>query len=130
MIWQEVVWNEHIFIEAKSIDKRTAEDGRIAIKLFDKGLFKNDLVGMYEFDLSYIYLKDEHLLKHKWLALNNPGADNYAEIMGYVKVSIQVSATGDEQSQIKEDDAELEDPDILMSPSLKPVFYQVKIRLF
>lgn len=126
----EVVWNEHIFIEATGIDKRAAENGRITLKLFDKGLFKNDLVGLYEFDLSYIYLKEKHLLLHKWVALNNPGADNYAEICGYVKLSIQVTATGDESVQIKEDEAEREDPDILMSPSLRPVFYQVTIRLF
>ena len=92
----EVVWNEHIFIEPRNIEKRDAESGKICIKLMDKGLLKNYMIGMFEFDLSFIYLKDEHVLKNQWLALNNPGADNYAEICGYVKVSVQVTATGDE----------------------------------
>jgi hypothetical protein len=78
---------------------------------------------MFEFDLSFIYLKDKHLLLHKWLALNNPGAENFSEICGYVKVSISVSASGDEQVQINEDTAKVEDTDIMMSPSLNPTFY-------
>lgn len=98
----EVIWNEHIFLEPRDIEKRDAENGKISIKLMDKGLFKKEMIGMFEFDLSFIYLKDGHVLEHKWLALNNPGADNFAEIMGYVKVSIEVTATGDEQAQIKE----------------------------
>lgn len=101
----EIVWGEHIFIEPRGVDKRDAESGKITIKLMDKGLFKDALIGMFEFDLSFIYLKDKHVLFHKWLALNNPGADNFAEICGYVKVSISVAATGDEQVQITEDKA-------------------------
>lgn len=101
----------------------------------DKGLFKNALIGMYEFDLSYIYLSEsengeKHAMEHKWLALNNPGSENYMNINGYVKVSISVIATGDEQVELKQEAEEKENPDILMSPSLNPTFYQVKIRIF
>ena len=126
----EVVWSEHIFLEPKNIDKKDAEDGKISIKLQDKGLFKDALIGSYEFDLSFIYLKKDHVLLHKWIALNNPGSENFAEICGYVKVSISVAATGDEQVQIKDDTSGVEDPDILMSPSLNPTFYQIRIRFF
>lgn len=126
----EIVWGEHIFLEPRGVDKRDAESGKITIRLMDKGLFKDALIGLYEFDLSYIYLKDKHVLEHKWLALNNPGADNFAEICGYVKVSISVAATGDEQVQIVEDTAMIEDTDVLMSPSLNPTFYQIKLRIF
>lgn len=62
----------------------------------DKGLFKDAMIGMFELDLSFIYLKDNHVLESKWLALNNPGAENFSEICGYAKVSISVCATGDE----------------------------------
>lgn len=124
----ETIWNEHIFIEPLAIDKRTAEEGKITIKLMDKGLFKDALIGMFEFDLSFIYLKEKHVLFHKWLALNNPGGENFAEICGYVKVSISVAASGDEQVQITDDTSGKEDPDILMSPSLNPTFYQIKLR--
>ena len=52
------------------------------------------------------------------------------EICGYVKVSISVIATGDEQVELKPQLEEPENPDILMSPSLNPTFYQVKVRVF
>ena len=126
----ETSWNEHLFLEPMNIDKRDAEGGKLTIRLLDKGLFKDALIGLYEFDLSYIYLKDNHCIEHKWLALNNPGDENYMEICGYVKVSISVTATGDEGIELKEEEEEPENPDILMSPSLNPTFYQVTIRCF
>ena len=96
------MWNEHLFLEPLNVDKRDAEAGKLTIRLLDKGLFKDALIGLYEFDLSYIYLKDNHCIEHKWLALNNPGDENYMEICGYVKVSICVTATGDEGYELKE----------------------------
>lgn len=125
----EVTWGEHLFCEAKNIEKKKAEDGKIVIRLQDKGIFKNTLIGLFEFDLSYIYFMKDHLLLHKWLAFSNPNSENYSEITGYLKVSVNVTCTGDESVQIEEDDG-AEDPDVLMPPSLNPKFYQVKIRLF
>lgn len=46
----------------------------------DKGMFKDAMLGMFEFDLSFVYLKPDHVLLHKWIALNNPGGDDYATI--------------------------------------------------
>jgi len=39
----------------------------------------------------------DHLLLHRWIALSNPNAENYAEITGYLKLSISIAASGDEQ---------------------------------
>lgn len=115
----EVVWSEHIFIEAKDVEKKEAEEGTIKITLQDKGFFKNSVIGSYEFDLSFIYLMDNHVMLHKWLAFSNPETENYSEITGYCKVSINVTCTGDESVQIEDDDGP-EDPEILMPPSLNP----------
>jgi hypothetical protein len=125
----EVVWAEHIFIEAKNIDKKQAEEGKISIALQDKGFFKNSLIGLYEFDLSYIYFMKDHVMLHKWLAFSNPNSENYSEITGYLKLSINVTCTGDESVQIEEDDGP-EDSNVLMPPSLNPQFFQVKLRFF
>lgn len=125
----EVTWAEHIFIEAKDIEKKTAADGKILITLQDKGFFKNTMIGQYEFDLSYIYFMKQHLLLHKWLAFSNPNSENYSEITGYLKLSINVTCTGDESVPIDEDDGP-EDTNILMPPSLNPKFFQVKLRFF
>ena len=72
----------------------------------DKGFLKDTLIGEFEFDLSFIYLQDNHLMLHKWLALNNPHSegDSYKDINAYVKLSISVVTSGDEQLEIKEDD--------------------------
>jgi hypothetical protein len=60
----EVVWNEHLFIEPRNVEKRDAEDAKIVIKLVDKDFFRNSLIGMFEFDLSYIYFMKDHILRH------------------------------------------------------------------
>lgn len=56
------IWNEHIFFEPKNVEAARLEKGTIELKLMDKGFFKDALIGYYQFDLSYIYLKDQHAL--------------------------------------------------------------------
>ena len=92
----EVVYNEHLFAEARGVDKAEAENGKIMIKLMDKGFLKDALIGQFEFDLSFIYFMKDHLLLHKWLALSNPNGADFAKIQAYLKVSIAVACTGDE----------------------------------
>lgn len=60
----EVVYSEHIFLEAKNIDKEKAESAKVMLKLMDKGMFKDCLIGEFELDLSFIYLKKDHVLLH------------------------------------------------------------------
>jgi hypothetical protein len=62
----------------------------------DKGYLKDALIGQFEFDLSYIYFRKDHVLLHQWLALSNPNSENYSDITAYIKVSISVAASGDE----------------------------------
>lgn len=59
-----VVYNEHVFIECKKLDREQAERGKISLKVMDKGLFKDALVGQFEFDFSFIYFKKDHLMLH------------------------------------------------------------------
>ena len=92
----EVAYNEHIFLEAKNVEKERAESGKVMLKLMDKGMFKDCLIGEFELDLSFIYLKKDHVMLHQWLALSNPHGDNWADISCYMKVSVSVSCTGDE----------------------------------
>lgn len=125
----EVTWLEHIFLEPHNVEKKAAEEGKIKLRMVDKGLFKNSLIGEFEFDVSQIYFKKDHQLLHKWVALSDPYGDDYSQITGYIKVSISVTCTGDEAKEITEDTGE-EDTEILMPPSLNPTFYQIKIRVF
>jgi len=85
-------------LEPKGVEKEAAESGKILIKVMDKGLFKDVLIGEFEFDLSFIYFMKDHTMFHKWLALSNPHGENFADIACYLKVSISVSCEGDEQT--------------------------------
>jgi len=116
-------------MEPRAVDKKDAESAKITINLMDKGMFKDALIGTYEFDMSYIYFMKDHVLLHKWLALSNPNGEDYATIQAYMKVSISVACQGDEQVQIEEDTSLHEDTNVLMSPALNPQFYQIKLRI-
>ena len=126
----EVNWSEHLFLEPRDVTKKEAEDAQIVIRLLDKGLFKDALIGLFEFNLSFVYLKKDHVLLHQWIAFSNPNSENYSKITGYLKVSISVACSGDEQVQIEEDDGVEGDDNVLMPPQLNPKFYQIKIRIF
>ncbi len=62
----------------------------------DKGYFKDALIGMYEFDVAYIYFMKQHSLMHRWLALSNPNSPAFNEVTGYLKISITIAGVGDE----------------------------------
>jgi len=72
------------------------ESGKIEIKLLDKGFFKDELIGYYEFDLSYIYLMKDHAMLHKWIVMSNPEGEEFGKVTAYVKLSITICGTGDE----------------------------------
>jgi hypothetical protein len=40
------------------------EAAKIVVKLMDKGIFKDTMIGEYIFDLSAIYLRKDHLMEH------------------------------------------------------------------
>lgn len=62
----------------------------------DKGYFKDAIIGVYTFDVAFIYFMDKHSLLHRWVALSNPSSENFNEVAGYLKLSISVSTVGDE----------------------------------
>ena len=105
-----------MFLEPRDVTKKEAEDAQIVIRLLDKGIFKDNLIGIFEFNLSFVYLKKDHVLLHQWIAFSNPNSENYSKITGYLKVSISVACSGDEQVQIEEDDGVEGDDNVLMPP--------------
>ena len=48
------------------------------------------MIGVYEIDLSQVYLKPRHALLHQWIALSNPLMENFNDITGYLKLSVTV----------------------------------------
>ena len=109
------IWNEHIFFEPKNVETDRLAKGTIELKLMDKGFFKDALIGYYQFDLSYIYLKDQHALQHKWIVMSNPESEDFGEVTGFLKISITIAGSGDEQVPI-EDDPNPSDEDFIQPP--------------
>lgn len=123
------VWNEHLFFEPKNVEAARLEKGTIELKLMDKGFFKDALIGYYEFDLSTIYLKENHALMHKWVVMSNPESEDFGEVTGFLKISITIAGGGDEQVSI-EDDANPTEEDFIQPPQITPEFYQLHVRFF
>ena len=98
--------------------------------MMDKGIFKDAIIGLYEFDVAFIYFMPDHILLHKWIALSDPASENFNEVTGYLKLSISVAATGDEQIQINEDTAATGDDSVMMPPQIKPEYYQLRFRFY
>ena len=100
-------WNEHIFFEPRNVvrlyrlknifqEKEEIEEAKISVRVLDKGYFKDSVIGLYDFDVSYIYFMPKHSLLHRWVALSNPRSENYNQITGYLELSIAVTTKGDE----------------------------------
>ena len=81
-------------------EKEEIEQAKISVRVLDKGYFKDSIVGLYDFDVSYIYFMVKHSLLHRWVALSNPQSDNYNQIAGYLKLSIAVTTMNDETINI------------------------------
>ena len=74
----------------------------ITIKVMNKGLFRDEMIGTYEFDMTTVYFKDKHAILHQWIALFNPEGEDFSEITGNLKISIAVQGPGDEQVQLND----------------------------
>lgn len=105
------------------------EGGKLEIKLMDKGFLKDAIIGYYEFDLSFIYLMNDHAMLHKWIVMSNPESDDIGEVTGYLKLSVTITGESDAQVQIG-DDPNPDVDDIIQPPQIKPEFYQLYIRFF
>lgn len=123
------LWNEHIFFEPKNVEEDRLAQGRIEFSLMDKGFFKDALIGYYEFDLTYIYQMEDHAMFHKYVVMSNPESEEFGEVTGYLKLSITICGSGDEQVAI-DDDPNPDEEDIIQPPQIKPEYYQLYVKFF
>ena len=113
-----VIWNQHFFFEKEYIKRREFENAKVQITILQKRLLKNTMIGMYEFDLSSIYLKKHHTLFHAWAALSNIESTKFTNVTGYLKVSISVTGENDPAISLTEDTSyNREDNTNLMIPN-------------
>jgi hypothetical protein len=127
-----VTWNEHIFFEPKNLTQLEVENGKIQVRVLDKRLFKDAVIGLYNFDITQVYFKKDHSIFHQWVALSNPTALKYTEIAGYLKVSISVTGVGDEQVELGKDSIidHTKDTFVMVPPYIQTRYFQLKFRIF
>lgn len=65
------------------------------MRVKNKGVLKDQLIGMYEFDLTKIYFAEDHAMQHQWMALTNPESNDFGQISGNIKLSVAVQGPGD-----------------------------------
>lgn len=99
---------------------------KVKISLLVKSaVFKNTMIGVYEFDFSYIYFMEEHAMKHMWVALSNPSSEDYSAITGFLKISVSIHGSNDTPTLLEMDTSNSEE--MLMSSAAKPTFTQLKL---
>ena len=69
----------------------------------NKGIFRDEMIGIYEFDMTKIYYREKHAMHNQWIALCNPESDDFSAVSGYLKLSIAVQGPGDEQVQLNDE---------------------------
>jgi len=88
-------WGEHFFFETNFATTYEVERTKIYIKIKDHSSFGLDaLIGQLEIPLSAVYYKDNHVMLHNWSALSGL-TKNFQDVLGYLKFSVGVFATGD-----------------------------------
>ena len=96
-----VTFDDHMFINIPNAKKQDLEDATIVICAENRGFFKGDLIGQFEIAVNKVYNMESNVMKHQWIALNNPDGSDFSKITGYVAVSIQVQGPGDEAVELK-----------------------------
>lgn len=59
-----VVFNEHHFLEIKNVTNETSANANIKIVCMNRGFFKGDIIGQIELSMSKIYDMDKHTMFH------------------------------------------------------------------
>ena len=55
------------FIEIQ--DPEDAKGISVTVKVQNKGFLKNEIIGLFQFEMSQVYFSEEHKIEHVWLAL-------------------------------------------------------------
>ncbi|CAM9300468.1 unnamed protein product, partial [Phaeothamnion confervicola] len=94
------VWDETFVISLRNLDKEEAllAAGVIRLSISDAdgpAAIKQDLIGAYSFDATFVYSQANHELHRKWLALTDDENPEDSGVQGYLKASISIVGPGD-----------------------------------
>ena len=102
---------------------QAAKNVNIAIRVFNRGWIKNELVGLAQYDLSSIYFQENHKVEHQWVGLENPDAEDFENMKGLLKISANVIGPKDNAQKLEPHvGPEPDKMKMFMSPSIKRTF--------
>ena len=58
----QVGWREHLYFEVREIDKSKIEEETIQIKIKNKSFLKDEIIGVYDFDVTKLYFQEKHCI--------------------------------------------------------------------
>lgn len=88
------VIDEYLYFNFKNLDKDTVQQGSIKVSVLDAdgpkfkktsgpGIF-DDMIGFFNVDIPYVYLKKDHEIHRRWVALVGDDKSNSDSIQGYL----------------------------------------------
>lgn len=89
------IWNEHLYFSKLSCTVNELESSKILIEVLDSKSFKNNLIGSYELDFTYIYFQPKHSIIHQWIILSNPYSEDITVQRGLIKVGVNIMHESD-----------------------------------
>ena len=126
-----VVWNEHAFFEPTGLTASDVQNEKLRIQVLNRRMLKDQLIGVYEMDISYIYFKDKHAILNQWVGLSNPSAKNFNVLSGHLKMSVSVIGENDNQIALTDDTGvdRTELQLMQLPPHISVKYYQFKFRI-
>ena len=124
------IFNEHYYFDKADLTVSQLDKEKILIEVYDYNhSSKEDYLGVYEFDIQYIYNFKNHTLKNTWIALANPEGEDIAKINGYLKLSISV--LNDNDPRIELTPSSIDNSNECIIPSqIKMRYKQISIQIF
>lgn len=123
------VWNHHVYFERNDCKLGQLENAVASIQVLNAGFFSDEVLGVFEADLSTIQKGKDHVILHQWVALMNPSSDNPCAPSGFLKQSINMTGPDDDGIPLEQDLGEGEESGILLPPSIDVSSAQLEVRV-
>ena len=124
------IYNEHFYFDQTDLSVSQLDKEKILIEVYDyNNSSKEDYLGIYEFDIQYVYNFPNHTMKNTWIALANPKAEDITKINGYLKLSISVLNDNDPRIELTPSIDDNSD-NCLIPSQIKLRYKEISIQIF
>lgn len=126
-------YGEHFFFDQEFKTRSVLDSQILRVTVFDAGIFRRK-VGSIDISIPSIYYEENHTINHRWFMLSNL-QENYQQIMGYIKLSLNLVQSNQKRSiLVAEKPEEKMTGESIRGLSIPPQFKlerkQVKVQIF